>query len=750
MASLCRSWLTGLWAIGLVLALAGGVQAAEYYVSTQGSDSAAGNASAPWATLQHAVENVSAGDTIWVRAGTYAGCRIQRSGTENAPITLRAEEGASVLINSPGAANRHQSGIELETWEGDGTVSWWVIQGLEVANVPGWGIDLRASEERHTHHITVRDNRVHHCGLERGVTGIFTAFVDDALIEGNESYANGEHGIYLSNSGDRSIVRGNRLYDNVGCGLHMNGDESMGGDGIISGVLAENNRIYGNGSEGGAAINNDGVEDSTFRNNLIYGNHAGGIAVFQGNGAICSRNNRYLNNTIIQPSDGRWAINIAGSACTGNHIQNNIILSDHSFRGAITIPTPRVSGLVSDYNIVVSRFTADDGENVIDLGAWQGLGYDAHSRVASAGDLFVNPGGQDYRLKAGSPAIDAGTNLDTVTSDIEGTSRPQGAGTDVGAYEYSDGQTGGGNDSPVTTPSTGGHITYTLPDRTLYRIAASENATPENISAALDALSPRQPDYGLNISPDGQWLVLRTERFDPDCQGWACLALVKGDLSAGWAVRSQGALVRPAEFCAVASGGELIVYPGKDGPHSMDLFAIRKQGDDWSAPVLLTGASPYAYHELPAISDDGAKVVFNVNQEPYALEGSMVAEVGTDGNGFRVITTPADSPAGLPNTGSLHGPDYAPDGSIVVESDWQGEQIWRVGAGGGTPSLVTNLFHNDNSPCVLPDGRIASLWMNRPGASGIHELKVMNADGSGHFMVLIDVDILDAGMGCGR
>jgi len=42
----------------------------------------------------------------------------------------------------------------------------------------------------------------------------------------------------------------------------------------------------------------------------------------------------------------------------------------------------------------------------------------------------------DYRLQAGSPCIDAGTAVGAPATDIDGTPRPQGAGIDMGAYEY--------------------------------------------------------------------------------------------------------------------------------------------------------------------------------------------------------------------------------------------------------------------------------------------------------------------------
>ncbi len=58
-----------------------------------------------------------------LQSGTYPGARIETSGTVDAWITLQAAAGASVLINSPGPNNRHESILEFETWEGDETVA---------------------------------------------------------------------------------------------------------------------------------------------------------------------------------------------------------------------------------------------------------------------------------------------------------------------------------------------------------------------------------------------------------------------------------------------------------------------------------------------------------------------------------------------------------------------------------------------------------------------------------------------------
>ena len=80
---------------------------------------------------------------------------------------------------------------------------------------------------------------------------------------------------------DYPIVRNCTIYNNKDCGIHINGDISMGGDGIISHALIEDNIIHDNGASGGSGINCDGVTDSVIRDNLLYNNHASGISLYQ-------------------------------------------------------------------------------------------------------------------------------------------------------------------------------------------------------------------------------------------------------------------------------------------------------------------------------------------------------------------------------------------------------------------------------------------------------------------------------------
>ncbi|MFH1104764.1 MAG: right-handed parallel beta-helix repeat-containing protein [Actinomycetota bacterium] len=403
-----------------------------HHVSPLGSDAAYGDSGHPWATLQHAVDSIEPGDTIVVHPGTYAGMRIERSGAPGAWITLTAAIPGTVTIDRPGSANRHESNVELETWEDPGTVSYWVIDGLEVVNAPSWGIDVRGTPDAHSHDIVIRANDVHDNGLAAIRTGIFFAFTDEVRVTRNDSHHNGEHGIYLSNSGDGFRVDHNHLHDNGGCGLHMNGDLSQGGDGIISNGEITANLIEGNGILGCAGINLDGVTDATIANNVIVENHASGIAVFRGDGAVCSRDVTIVNNTVVQAADGRWAVVMGGPGCRDVTLVDNVLLTRHPWRGVVEMPTPSLPGLVSGGNVVTGRFTTDGGDTVLDLPQWQVATAQDGDSLAASIDAVLLPG--SYRHRPGGPAEDAGRPTGTVT-DYDRVPRPSGAGWDSGAFE---------------------------------------------------------------------------------------------------------------------------------------------------------------------------------------------------------------------------------------------------------------------------------------------------------------------------
>ena len=211
--------------------------------------------------------NVEAGSYVgfisgWDDTGTYGII----AGTAGNPITIQADPAAapgSVIINSRN--NKTPCGINLEPG-----CHYVTIAGFTITNdgsIRNYGIKAAQSDN-----VNILNNTVH--GV--GATGIFTSFSSNGIIQGNVSYSNGEHGIYVSNSPQNVQVLDNIGHDNANGGIQMNADASMGGLGTAKGLVFANNIIYNNGTTGGGAFNFDGLQTPLVENNLLYNNHASG------------------------------------------------------------------------------------------------------------------------------------------------------------------------------------------------------------------------------------------------------------------------------------------------------------------------------------------------------------------------------------------------------------------------------------------------------------------------------------------
>jgi hypothetical protein len=421
--------------------LAVGASATTYYVATGGSDANAGTSpSAAFATLQRAANAVGAGDRVIVLSGTFAGFHLGTSGTAAQPIVFQADPAGGapnpqVVITGNNAFTRRDT-INLEG------ASHVVLEGFTVLGTGDPATHracIRAvgSAAQLAAHVTVRG-----CRTDRGGTwGIFTGFVDDVLVERCEaSRAAEEHGIYLSNSGDRPIVRECRIFGNHSNGIHLNGDASLGNDGIISGARIERNVIYDNGNgdprfgaPGGSGINADGVVSSLFVNNLLYGNWRSGLSLYREDGGAPSSGNIVAHNTIVNASPSRWCLNVK-NASTGNTAVDNIFYNLDPSRGSIEITSDCLPGFVCDGNALEDRVSLDD--QWITLAQWRAAsGQDARSFLATPAQLFEAPALDDYRLRDGSPALDRALGTASPSFDLVGTPRPMGARSDVGAYE---------------------------------------------------------------------------------------------------------------------------------------------------------------------------------------------------------------------------------------------------------------------------------------------------------------------------
>src|SRR4051794_24208913 len=131
------AWLSVL----LAMVPARSAQATDYYVATTGSDSNPGTMASPFATLQKGVNTAVAGDTVYIRGGTYsittpvtsgAGVNFTKSGTSANPINYFAYQGETPVFdfsNMVLSTTGYTHGFVINA-------SYLHFKGLEIRSVP--------------------------------------------------------------------------------------------------------------------------------------------------------------------------------------------------------------------------------------------------------------------------------------------------------------------------------------------------------------------------------------------------------------------------------------------------------------------------------------------------------------------------------------------------------------------------------------------------------------------------------------
>ncbi|MBN1945241.1 MAG: lamin tail domain-containing protein [Bradymonadales bacterium] len=212
----------------------------------------------------------------------------------------------------------------------------------------------------------------------------------------------------------------------VPVGIHITRGEAIITDNIVEGFhfgLYLGQGFYGEAQRNTIRQNQYGIslsENPThplIANNLILFNNLTGIRIFTDSSPTV------IHNTIIGNGFGANLDACGGGVCsymtTDDVVVNNIIVSNNA---GIIRQTYAAS---ANYNNLVWGNTID----YADLAA-------PGSGDISLDPLFLNPGAGDFRLRTGSPAIDAGADTVTSDTDLDGMSRPQGGRPDLGAYEF--------------------------------------------------------------------------------------------------------------------------------------------------------------------------------------------------------------------------------------------------------------------------------------------------------------------------
>ena len=434
-----------------------------YYVAKTGSDSNPGTLAQPWLTIQKAANTVAAGDTVIVTAGIYAErVMVSSSGASGSPIVFQAqgvvEVGGFVLTGDYLQVKAFTVRVFTCTNTNYGinvSGDYFVVEDNRVIEMVDGGLRTAPASSGGV----IRNNYFYH-----NITTAIELHGANHLVEGNEikrpiethptcaTPANDANGVWFFGSGH--VLRNNTIHEvwygqyivhgHLDCFQTFGGWES-GDPARNTNILIENNFCdaysYQGPDESGSGFTVEDVSssDGTYEHGVIFRNNvviSVGCVGAQENTAYLS----VVNNTCINGPQYRslyaglefWP----GTTYDNHHynIQNNIfydysdpIYVNTQVLNGGTVTTSRNLAYMTNGGAPVSTaFTCGQDNNVC------------------ADPLFVDTANLiagDYHLSAGSPAIDAGEHLGAlVTADVEGVTRPQAGGYDIGAYEVMSGQ----------------------------------------------------------------------------------------------------------------------------------------------------------------------------------------------------------------------------------------------------------------------------------------------------------------------
>lgn len=445
MIRLCNVSFLAAIALGFdVLSLS---QAAVFYVDPGKGDMASdGSAEHPWKTVQEVFERrliqtrdgagrlknpdapVKGGDTILLRSG-YHGEIYYRGAYNDDYITIAAEKG-------------HKPKVRRVFFAAAGK---WIIRDLTVC--PDFAPEFK------------RDRLIYVVN--------WGGPSSDFVIEDNILFSTADGSSWSAEQwnervcygvtviGERINIRNNTL-KYVSHGIVIGGDkitvernsiEHIAGDGIV--CSANDASLIGNTIKYFYKVNanhDDGIQFHRGRDKTTPIRNA----VVRGNAVIAW--DKAVSNPLLTSPQGicnfdipaiNWCIEnnlvlvrhhhgITINGCQGGVIVNNLAYNPYGGRFFAGIALGTTHGKTSSENTVVRNNLVDS-----EIGLARANNTVDHNIVVKDPNLFfLDIAGYDMRHKRGSPAIDAGSATSAPKIDIDGKQRPQGAGVDVGPYEF--------------------------------------------------------------------------------------------------------------------------------------------------------------------------------------------------------------------------------------------------------------------------------------------------------------------------
>lgn len=228
-------------------------------MSTSGSDSNPGTQTAPWRTIQRALNVLQPGQQALVHGGTYTqDLMMSRSGTASAPITVAAYPGETVVL--------HAASTSGNTYPVQITGAYFRLQGFVIENALGTS-DANVYLWGGANHIELSRNEIRY-GQDQGVFADNTTsnlqFLDNRVHDNGWHHLAGQHqshGFYIEGSQD--LFANNVVYDHAygfGIQLYPANHDTVVVDNTIAASAHSSIIVGGSG----------GVYNITIRNNILY------------------------------------------------------------------------------------------------------------------------------------------------------------------------------------------------------------------------------------------------------------------------------------------------------------------------------------------------------------------------------------------------------------------------------------------------------------------------------------------------
>ncbi len=425
--------------------------AAEYYVATNGNDANSGTETLPWLTLRKAVQMLQAGDTAYIRGGTYTSYSNMSlfnrfegySGTAGNPITIKNYPGETPIID--GGFTVASGRVPIFDIDGHSYIT---IDGLTIRR--GSIANIYLAYDSYATNIVIQNSDIKEFAYSDNSANIFVEDADNITIKNNLIHdgqnlpqgLNNGAGIIIFRSGTMNISN-NEIYS-TNNGIYY---KHSNNDGKITTI--ENNLIY---NQTGRGLKYSRA-DSIIRNNIIRSSSTG-IEIFE-ESASCDRlvsaRNQILHNTVIDNSTG---ITLNRSVlCPGavdTIVKDNLVynFTNNEMRGFAVLPYwtgSDTSNTTFDHNLI---YSSSFSSPIRVLGNYYTI-TTIPSTVTVTGNIqqapiFKDYANRDFTLLSGSPGknaasdgydMGADTSLPpTPTPDDGGNTPPPPSGGDTTSF----------------------------------------------------------------------------------------------------------------------------------------------------------------------------------------------------------------------------------------------------------------------------------------------------------------------------